>query len=335
MFDHKLRETLAQFARDLNVDPAALMAVVHVESGGRLSTKVRGRQEPLIRFEGHYFDRFLEGDALLQARQVKLADPKAGRVKNPRKQADRWDLLDRAIAINRIAALSSTSWGVGQVMGSHWKWLGYGSVDAMVAVARSGVAGQVSILVRYVDKAGLAKALRQQDWAAFARTYNGPAYRRNRYDTRMEKAFKRYSKIMRDEALSLPKPADVPSSGLEDHALRFGAKGLDVRKLQRKLSKRGYVLVEDGLFGLVTDRVIRQFQRDSGLPETGVVGVREALLLGLRDFHFGMAVANATTKLVGDSLLAGRWASRALGELGSGFGARVRDGLLSISRRLP
>ena len=167
------------------------MAVAEVESGGRITAKVRGRDEPVIRFEGHYFDRFLKGDARQEARAEGLASPTAGAIKNPSSQTRRWKLLNRAIKINRIAALSSVSWGIGQVMGSHWQWLGYGSVDALVAEARSGASGQLELMARYIKKSGLANALAEHDWTAFARTYNGPGYRRNKYDTKMALAFDR------------------------------------------------------------------------------------------------------------------------------------------------
>jgi hypothetical protein len=36
-----------------------------------------------------------------------------------------------------------------------------------------------------IRRNGLAGVLRQKDWPAFARAYNGPAYRVNRYDERM------------------------------------------------------------------------------------------------------------------------------------------------------
>jgi hypothetical protein len=192
MFDTDSREKIFRIAAELCVQPAALMAIVEVESGGRLYAKVQERKEPLIRFEGHYFDRLLPATVRQKARKLGLASPKAGKIRNPARQSERWKLLNRAIEINRIAALSSCSWGVGQVMGAHWKWLGFGSIDALVAQARSGGAGQVALMARYVEKAGLVTALQEQDWATFARLYNGPAYAKYAYDKKMATAFERY-----------------------------------------------------------------------------------------------------------------------------------------------
>ncbi|MEN0040411.1 MAG: N-acetylmuramidase domain-containing protein [Pseudomonadota bacterium] len=268
MFDDATIATISEIADRLKCHPAALLSVVEVESGGRTGATVRGRFQPLIRFEGHYFDRFLKGDALETARLAGLADRKAGRIKNPRSQTARWDMLDRAIAIDRTAALSSCSWGVGQVMGSHWKWLGYGSVDALVAEARSGVAGQVELMVRYIERAKLVDALQTCDWHRFARIYNGPAYAKHGYHTRMAAAYRRWRRRLNRH--------DETARDM----LRFGDRGPRVRQLQDSLRNKGYLLASDGIFGLRTDKELRSFQRDNGLPITGMAGYAEWAKLG-------------------------------------------------------
>jgi hypothetical protein len=155
MFDTIVMQAIETIARELEIEAAALAAVAHVESGLRTHALVDGRQEPLIRFEGHYFDRRLDGTARAQARQLGISSPTAGAIANPRAQAGRWALLGRAAQIDRKAAYESTSWGIGQVMGAHWAWLGYANVDALVAEARSGVQGQLRLMARYIEKAGL------------------------------------------------------------------------------------------------------------------------------------------------------------------------------------
>jgi len=115
MFDQSQNTSISKIAKILRVPTASLLAVIEVESGGKFQTRVNDRNEPLIRFEGHYFDRFLRGEEREEARNQGLASPVPGRVKNPRTQKARWNLLNKAIAINRIAALSSCSWGAGQV----------------------------------------------------------------------------------------------------------------------------------------------------------------------------------------------------------------------------
>ena len=113
MFDQQTQQAICALAIRHNLPPAALLAIAQVESGGRVFARIGDRKEPLIRFEGHYFHRLLHGEDLRRAQKAGLADAKPGRVKNPRRQSQRWDLLNRAIEINRLAALSSTSWGIG------------------------------------------------------------------------------------------------------------------------------------------------------------------------------------------------------------------------------
>jgi len=197
MFDTETFAAIISLAGEAGLDPAALLAVAEVESGGRALFHVNGVQEPAIRFEGHYFDRRLSGRIRDQARQAGFAAPEAGRVRNPKTQRERWLLLERAMNIHKKAALESTSWGLGQVMGAHWEWLDYRSIDELVADARSGVAGQVSLMLRFIDKATLKQVLEARDWRNFARRYNGPGFARNQYDTRMAASYERWNKSLR------------------------------------------------------------------------------------------------------------------------------------------
>ncbi len=159
MFEEKLKIELAELAENNGLEPACLFAVVEVESGGRLGAKVNGRLEPLIRFEGHYFYRLLPLGKRIQAVVRGLAAQRAGRIKNPLTQSSRWKLLHKAGEIDRPAALASCSWGVGQVMGDHWRWLDFASIDDLVATARQGILGQICLMMRFVCKSGLIEKL--------------------------------------------------------------------------------------------------------------------------------------------------------------------------------
>lgn len=192
MFDNHTQNTIIEMAIRSDIEPAALLAVVEVESGGRALFDVNGQKEPAIRFEGHYFDRRLSGSLRERARKEGLGSPHAGRIPNPRSQSGRWLLLNRAMKLNRVAALESTSWGLGQVMGAHWEWLGFESIDALTAQARNSIGGQVVLMLRFIQKAGLISELQAKDWRNFARRYNGPAFARNQYDVRMAVAYDRW-----------------------------------------------------------------------------------------------------------------------------------------------
>jgi murein L,D-transpeptidase YcbB/YkuD len=248
MFNDETRTEIERVADGIGAERAALLAIAEVESAGKAFATVGGRKEPLIRFEGHYFDRRVSVEKRAEARAAGLADPKAGAVRNPASQAARWALLARAAAIDHKAAHESVSWGLGQVMGAHWAWLGYADVDALVAEARAGVGGQ----------AALMEAIRRRDWPAFARGYNGPDYKRHGYDRKIASAYARYAIGAPD--VTGPRP------------LREGSHGDAVRDLQAKLTHAGYVTGQDGIFGGETERAVRAFQSAQRLPVDGIAG---------------------------------------------------------------
>jgi hypothetical protein len=193
MFDVTTIQAIARQAKRANIPFAALAAVVEVESGGKTGSMVAGQFEPLIRFEGHYFYKRVVAFERERAIKMGLASPKAGVVKNPNSQTSRYAMLNKAAGIDRQAAYESTSWGVGQVMGAHWKALGYSSVVSLTDDARSGVEGQVGLMVRFILMNALDKHLRAGNFRAFARAYNGTGYAKNAYDTKMFAAEKRWA----------------------------------------------------------------------------------------------------------------------------------------------
>ncbi|GIL01902.1 MAG: hypothetical protein BroJett030_18010 [Alphaproteobacteria bacterium] len=270
MFDAALVAAIAEIAELHDIEPAALAAVAEVESGGRLVAIVNGKAEPLIRFEGHVFYRQLPRLKRNRAVVVGLAHPLAGRVANPPSQTARWKLVERAGLIDRPAALAATSWGVGQVMGLHWRWLGLASIDALVAEARSSPAGQVRLMARYIDRAGLRRLIVEQDWAGFARAYNGPGYRAQRYDEKIAAAYRRHG-------------GEPRRPGRHDPALlAFGTGGPAVEELQRNLRMLGFPLIADGDFGRATETALKAFQGDAGLVADGVFGPRTAEAMARR-----------------------------------------------------
>jgi hypothetical protein len=256
-----LLEAVARVSAEIGVETEVLMAVTEVESGGQIFANVGGRAEPLIRFEGHFFYRQLPARKRNQALVSGLASPVAGAVRNPLSQTGRWKLLRRACAIDRDAGYASTSWGVGQVMGAHWRWLGFESVLALVGEARSGIEGQVRLFARYIDKADLAGRLRSHDWAGFARAYNGPDYARRGYHRKIDAAYRR-----------LTGSQAMPDGNGRAH-LSLGARGAAVEALQRQLRRLGYPLIADGDFGPATEAALIDFQSTAGIEADGVFGM--------------------------------------------------------------
>ena len=249
MFTAEISGKITEAARAANIDPAALLSVVEVESACKFFARVNGKDEPLIRFECHYFDRRLSDEQRNKARAAGLSSPIAGKVPNPRGQEGRWELLDRAATFSRPAALESVSWGIGQIMGAHWKALGFGSVEEMVELARSGAAGQIRLLILFLETNGLIPLLNARDWAAFARKYNGPAYRRYAYDTKLAIAYARHNQT---SSTKLP--------------------GQSVKNLQNALSATGFAAVPTGIFDIATRAALVRFQKSAGLAADGIAG---------------------------------------------------------------
>jgi N-acetylmuramidase/Putative peptidoglycan binding domain len=256
-------------AKNASLDPATLLAVVEVEANGQFFARIKGHDEPLIRFEGHYFDRRLSGNARKMARGAGLSHPVSGTIANPRTQAERWHLLDRACEISADAAYESTSWGIGQVMGAHWKALGYPSVMALVNDARSGAAGQIRLLVRFIQHNNLAPLLIQKDWSAFARRYNGPGFRKNNYDGKLRASFARHSARLADAAQRQSKV----------EVFKIGMKGEAVAELQTSLASMGFTVDPTGIFDVSTRNAVVRFQSQNRLLPDGIVGEKTAKAL--------------------------------------------------------
>jgi hypothetical protein len=180
-------------ARLLNVDEAAVRAVCEIESGGRTGFLNDGR--PIILFEGHIFWRELLkrgiDPELYRAEYGDVLFPKWDRTKYKGGAAEH-DRLDRASEINPDAALASSSWGMFQIMGFCYKLCGYDSVRSFVDAIRASSASHLLSFARFLKNSGIDKPLQKLDWEAFAERYNGPEFRKNRYDVKLRQAYLKY-----------------------------------------------------------------------------------------------------------------------------------------------
>lgn len=183
---------LIQFANRYELDVAAVKAVHEVESSGRgfKNNKIK------ILFEGHIFWRQLKKHGINPASKVvgneNIIYSKWIRTYYNQDQHSR---LEKAKRIHVEAALASASYGLFQIMGFHASSLGFASAQDFVDFMDVNEANQLEVFGRFIKKNNLIKYLKEKNWAGFARRYNGPGYKKNKYDTKMATAYRKYVRI--------------------------------------------------------------------------------------------------------------------------------------------
>lgn len=172
----------------IGCDVSAVKAIAEVESSGHGFSIVDGVSLPVIRLEAHWFGKltryaYNESHPNISCRAWSPALA-------ARSQPEAWVQFNEAAALSEGAAIQATSWGRFQIMGFHWKKLGYDSPQAM-RVDMETDSGQLEAFVRFVlADVTLTDALRRQDWEAFAGTYNGTG-QISVYAARMAAAYER------------------------------------------------------------------------------------------------------------------------------------------------
>ena len=173
-----------------NLEPTALAAFIEVESGGKGFDDKTGKI--LIQFEPSWFKKLApytpSGNWSLNKVDV---------------QSKEWIAFNDAYGKNPLKAMESTSIGLGQIMGFHYKRLGYASVGAMWDDAKKGLEQQIRQIAKFIDTdKNLQFALKTGDWHKVASIYNGSGYKeiarkygREPYNISMAKAYGKYKAV--------------------------------------------------------------------------------------------------------------------------------------------
>lgn len=189
-------DDILRAANLLDVELAAIKAVSEVESAGGGFHK---EGQPKVLFERHWMNRRLKHYGLTLAAELgrsQRPDIVNSRTGGYRGGALEWTRLQTARKLSEASALESASYGRYQIMGFHWKALGYGSVREFFDKMRENEGRQLDAFVEFIRCDGrLHGALKKKDWTSFAKTYNGPAYAKHNppYDIRMQRAYERHS----------------------------------------------------------------------------------------------------------------------------------------------
>lgn len=227
----------------LGIKAAELWTVIQVETGGK---GFMPNRKPFILFERHIFSKQTGGR--FDAAYPDISNPSAGGYGEGGDH--QYQRLAVALNLDRGAALRSTSWGLGQIMGFNAAAAGFADAEAMVAAMMASEAAQLLGMVRFLSSSGLGASLRAHNWPQFARGYNGPEYAKNSYDTRLSANYQR---------LSL--------GALPD---------LSIRAAQLYLTYLGYFPgTVDGVLGKLTRAALNDFQTAHKLPLGDTVGDAE------------------------------------------------------------
>jgi hypothetical protein len=235
---------IATAATAIGCDPLMVKAIIAVETGGNgfltdSRPKILCERHHFAAATGHRYD----------AAYPDISNPTPGGYAGG---AAEYDRLSQMMALDRTAALESTSWGLPQIMGSNFSAAGFADIDTMIAAFCASEDLQLAAMVAFIVAAGCAEDLRRSDFADFARRYNGPNYTVNGYDKKI--------------AFNLAQLRTLASAGA---APISPVRALN-SSIQCALNLHGFGPLEtDGWIGPKTSAALSAFQTANGLPATG------------------------------------------------------------------
>jgi hypothetical protein len=186
---------LDEVANAINVERAAVKSVYEAEAQGAGFLGLK----PKILFEGHIFWRLLDRagkkPAQLATGNEDVLYP-SWTTRFYLGGLQEYDRLEKAKAIDESLALQSASWGLFQIMGNNFRVAGFDSVEAFVDAMMESERAHLDAFASFISETrfqgkSLRELLAAKDWTAFARAYNGPGFRANKYDEKLAAAYAR------------------------------------------------------------------------------------------------------------------------------------------------
>lgn len=169
------------------IESRAVMAFISAETGGKGFDEETGKI--IIQFEPSWYRK-----------RAPYAPSGKWSLNKVEVQSKEWLAFNDAFSKNKTAAMEATSIGIGQILGLHWKRLGYESVNAMWDDAKKGIDRQIWQMCKFIaTDIKLMSALKAHDWDGVASLYNGAAYKemaikwgREPYDITLAKAYLKF-----------------------------------------------------------------------------------------------------------------------------------------------
>ena len=184
--DKDINIELVNLSEKLGVDLDLLKAIQKVESNG---SGFLSKGKSTILFERYWMYKLLEkkgkNSKLYKSFLPNIVNNRGGGYLGLEKEYLR---LEHAKLIDNDCALQSCSWGMFQIMGFHYKKLGYVSVNDFVDDMNESIGNQIKILGYFLESdEALLRSLREKDFLTFALIYNGP--KQKGYDKKIKEAY--------------------------------------------------------------------------------------------------------------------------------------------------
>lgn len=171
-------------AEELNVEIAAIKAVVEIEAGKQMKG-FYAPGVPVVNFDRSMYNRYRSKGG----KADKSAKVPSGLKGYALKE---WTQLTNARHVNARAANLGTFWGMFQIGGFNYKACGCETIEEFVDRMSYSELEQLELFAAFIKKGGMLPDLQKRHWASFARKYNGAGYAKRGYHTRMANAYARY-----------------------------------------------------------------------------------------------------------------------------------------------
>ena len=186
----ELIQIIKKLSLQFGSEAAALASFIMTETGGKGFDDKTGKI--LIQFEPKWFKK-----------NVPYAPSGLWSVNKVDVQSKEWIAFNDAFAKNADGAMLSTSIGLGQIMGFHFKRLGFKSVGEMWDHAKKSLENQVWQICQFIQTdRDLKQAIIFKDWHKIAKIYNGSGYLelskkigREPYNITMEKNYAKFKPL--------------------------------------------------------------------------------------------------------------------------------------------
>ncbi|MFK7089054.1 N-acetylmuramidase family protein [Chromobacterium violaceum] len=199
-------------AKELDLEPEIVKTFYNVEAAGKgfLSCGV-----PKILYERHivFSKSGGESNKLNNAENSELSDSKGYLLPKKYTKAEwkkipktdkyqdgigSWIRFCKAVRKGYTAEIiaQSVSWGGFQVMGFNYENCGFNNAVDLANECFKSESAHLKLFVGYCKgNPSLKKALKEKKWDRAARLYNGPHYKDNNYDTKLENQYKALKKL--------------------------------------------------------------------------------------------------------------------------------------------